>query len=215
MVILDEVVRDAKLCELGLVVSFHEKTARVAENIGEELPDSRERCVQSLQRGNGLGGSALRSGDPSPVVALSDYPIHRIMHSENHRHRHQKLNSVGLSNQTVAGKRYASADCSTGPNKRDGAQPWDNPSWGSEGSGGRSAPNRNSRFGPLARASQCFFYPRHKEFVNRAGSRGSQDSDRSFLWCQNGTHISTKMVPALPILEISTGFCIVLSLTHF
>ncbi len=50
-------VRDAKLCELGLVVSFHEKTARVAENIGEELPDSRERCVQSLQRVNGLGGS--------------------------------------------------------------------------------------------------------------------------------------------------------------
>ncbi len=57
VVILDEVVRDAKLCELGLVVSFHEKTAQVAENIRAELPDSRERCVQSLQRVNGLGGS--------------------------------------------------------------------------------------------------------------------------------------------------------------
>ena len=159
VVILDEVVRDAKLCELGLVVSFHEKTARVAENIGEELPDSRERCVQSLQRGNGLGGSALRSGDPFPGVTLSDYPIHRIMHSKYRRDKPQKLNSVGLSNQTGARKRYAPADCSTGPNKRDGAQPWDNPSWGSEESGGRSAPNRNSRFGPLARASQCFFYP--------------------------------------------------------
>jgi len=54
VVILDEVVRDAKLCELGLV---EKKTAQVAGNIRAELPDSRERCVQSLQRGNGLGGS--------------------------------------------------------------------------------------------------------------------------------------------------------------
>src|SRR5258706_12128220 len=96
--------------------------------------DVSNRC----QGGNGLGGSAFRSGDPSPAATLSDYPIHRIMHSKYRRDKPQKLNSVGLSNQTVARKTYAPADCSTGPNTRDGAQPWDNPSWGSEESGGRS-----------------------------------------------------------------------------
>ncbi len=78
VVILDEVIRDAKLCELGLMVCFHEETPRVVENIRAELPDAREQCVQSLQRGDGLGGSALQSADPSPV---SLYQIIRSIES--------------------------------------------------------------------------------------------------------------------------------------
>src|SRR5258708_36008378 len=74
------------------------------------------------------------------------------MHSKNRRDKPQKLSSVGLSNQTVARKTYAPADCSTGPNKRDGTQRWDNPSWGSEESGGQSGGGCRSR----PQTMECF-----------------------------------------------------------
>ena len=49
MIILDERVEDSKLIKLLLLVGFDEEAPRVAKYFWLELPNIRERCLQSLQ----------------------------------------------------------------------------------------------------------------------------------------------------------------------
>jgi len=41
MIILDEGIGDAELGECFLIVGFHEKSARVAKNLGAQFPEAR------------------------------------------------------------------------------------------------------------------------------------------------------------------------------